>query len=64
MIRDKDGLLKCQYCARRFFTKIVLQNHSTSVHKNDDVVTKLDQLLSTENEESASQTDTSCPLKP
>ena len=37
MIRDIDGLLKCQYCARRFFTKIVLQNHSTSEHKNDDV---------------------------
>ena len=31
--RDKDGLLKCKLCPRRFFTKIGFENHSSNQHQ-------------------------------
>ena len=58
-LRDKDGLMNCQKCPRRFLTKIVLQKHITNDHKNENV-TQLDQILQTSSKivEGVSKKDT------
>ena len=40
--RDKDGLLKCNECPRKFLTKIVFENHSRNQHEKNSE-TKVDE---------------------
>ena len=42
-LRDKDGLLNCQKCSRKFLTKTVLEKHAAYAHKNENAI-QVDQL--------------------